>query len=103
MILGYESLDEVVGERSSVLLPKPGARVAMDSGVPCCCNSCFHNCSGMILTATSPWDGIMTRFYVITPKLCYRVPYYMSIGEAAIVELISIAITVAKTAGLCAY
>ena len=108
MILGHESSGEVVEVGSAVSHLKPGDRVAMEPGVPCRrCNQCrsgaYHLCGIMIFAATPPWDGTLAKYYVNAADFCYKVPDQMSMEEAAMVEPVSVAVAIAKTADLRAH
>ena len=108
MILGHESSGEVVEVGSAVSHLKPGDRVAMEPGVPCRrCNQCrsgaYHLCGSMIFAATPPWDGTLAKYYVNAADFCYKVPDQMSMEEAAMVEPVSVAVAIAKTADLRAH
>ncbi|OJJ77796.1 hypothetical protein ASPBRDRAFT_25424 [Aspergillus brasiliensis CBS 101740] len=108
MVLGHESSGEVVEVGSSVTHLKPGDRVAMEPGVPCRrCNQCrsgaYHLCGNMIFAATPPWDGTLAKYYVNAADFCYKVPDHMSMEEAAMVEPVSVAVAIAKTADLRAH
>jgi D-xylulose reductase len=108
MVLGHESAGEVVEVGAAVSQLKPGDRVAMEPGVPCRrCNQCrsgsYHLCSSMIFAATPPWDGTLAKYYVNAADFCYKIPDHMSMEEAAMVEPVSVAVAIAKTADLRAH
>ncbi|KAE8330427.1 chaperonin 10-like protein [Aspergillus sergii] len=108
MVLGHESSGEVVEVGSAVSHLKPGDRVAMEPGVPCrrctqCRSGAYHLCGDMIFAATPPWDGTLAKYYVNAADFCYKVPDHMSMEEAAMVEPVSVAVAIAKTADLRAH
>ncbi|RDK41024.1 NAD(P)-binding protein [Aspergillus phoenicis ATCC 13157] len=52
----------------------------------------------MIFAATPPWDGTLAKYHVNASDFCYKVPDHMSMEEAAMVEPVSVAVAIAKTA-----
>ncbi|KAJ9374526.1 hypothetical protein DTO282F9_8401 [Paecilomyces variotii] len=108
MVLGHESSGIVVETGSKVTHLKPGDKVAMEPGVPCrrcdyCRKGSYHLCGDMIFAATPPWDGTLAKYYVNTSDFCYKVPDSMDLEEAAMVEPVSVACAIAKTADLRAH
>lgn len=108
MVLGHESSGVVAEVGSKVTHLKPGDRVAMEPGVPCrrctyCRAGSYHLCGDMVFAATPPYDGTLAKFYVNAADFCYRVPDSMDLEEAAMVEPMSVAVAIAKTAGLQAH
>jgi D-xylulose reductase len=108
MVLGHESSGIVVETGSKVKDLKAGDRVAMEPGVPCrrceyCRKGSYHLCGDMIFAATPPWDGTLSKYYVNAADFCYRVPDSMNMEEAAMVEPVSVAVAIAKTANLQAH
>lgn len=108
MVLGHESSGVVVETGSKVKHLKAGDRVAMEPGVPCrrcefCRKGSYHLCGDMIFAATPPWDGTLAKYYVNAADFCYKVPDSMNLQEAAMVEPVSVACAIAKTAKLGAH
>ncbi|KAJ5595440.1 uncharacterized protein N7459_001648 [Penicillium hispanicum] len=108
MVLGHESAGVVVETGDKVTDLKPGDRVAMEPGVPCrrceyCRKGSYHLCGDMIFAATPPWDGTLAKYYVNAADFCYKVPDSMTLEEAAMVEPVSVATAIAKTADLRAH
>ncbi|KAJ6008291.1 hypothetical protein N7540_012267 [Penicillium herquei] len=108
MVLGHESSGVVVETGSKVTHLKAGDRVAMEPGVPCrrcgyCRKGAYHLCGDMIFAATLPWDGTLAKYYVNAADFCYKVPDSMTLEEAAMVEPVSVAAAIAKTADLRAH
>jgi D-xylulose reductase len=54
----------------------------------------------MIFAATPPWDGTLAKYYVNASDFCFKVPDSMDMEEAAMVEPVSVACAIAKTADL---
>lgn len=108
MVLGHESSGVIAEVGSKVTHLKPGDRVAMEPGVPCRrCNYCrvgsYHLCGDMVFAATPPYDGTLAKFYVNAADFCYKVTDSMNLEEAAMVEPMSVAVAIAKTANLQAH
>lgn len=105
MVLGHESSGVVVETGSMVSHLKPGDRVALEPGVPCrrceyCRKGSYQHCGDMIFAATPPWDGTLAKYYVNASDFCYKIPDTMDLEEAAMVEPVSVACTIVKTADL---
>lgn len=108
MVLGHESSGVVVEVGSSVTTLKPGDKVAMEPGVPCrrchhCRGGTYHLCGSMVFAATPPYDGTLAKYYINAADFCYKVPDHMDLEQAAMVEPLSVAVAVAKTADLRAH
>ncbi|KAM0547495.1 hypothetical protein ACHAPJ_010368 [Fusarium lateritium] len=108
MVLGHESSGVVAEVGGLVKDLKPGDRVAMEPGVPCrrcdfCKSGSYHLCKAMIFAAMPPWDGTLAKYYVNASDFCYKVPESMDMEEAAMVEPVSVACAIAKTADLRAH
>ncbi|KAE8358129.1 alcohol dehydrogenase [Aspergillus caelatus] len=108
MVLGHESSGIVVETGSKVSHLKAGDRVALEPGVPCrrcefCRKGSYHLCSDMIFAATPPWDGTLAKYYINAADFCYKIPDSMDMEEAAMVEPVSVACAIAKTADLRAH
>ncbi|BCR89232.1 NAD(P)-dependent alcohol dehydrogenase [Aspergillus chevalieri] len=110
MVLGHESSGVVVETGSKVKDLKAGDRVALEPGIPCrrckyCRKGSYHLCGDMIFAATPPppWDGTLAKYYVNAADFCYKVPDSMDLEEAAMVEPVSVAVAISKTADLRAH
>jgi len=57
----------------------------------------------MVFAATPPYDGTLAKYYINAADFCYKVPDSMNLEEAAMVEPLSVAVAVAKTADLRAH
>lgn len=105
MVLGHESSGVVAEVGARVTHLKPGDRVAMEPGIPCrrcsyCRRGTYHLCGGIIFAATPPWDGTLAKYYVNASDFCYKLPESMDLEEGAMVEPVSVAVTIARTADL---
>ncbi len=108
MVLGHESSGTVVQVGRDVSSLRPGDKVAMEPGVPCrrcdhCRSGTYHLCGQMVFAATPPYDGTLAKYYINAADFCYKVPDSMNLEEAAMVEPLSVAVAVAKTADLRAH
>ena len=105
MVLGHESSGVIAEVAAAVTHLRVGDRVAMEPGIPCrrceyCRSGSYHLCGGMIFAATPPWDGTLARYYVNASDFCYKLPENMDLEEGAMVEPVSVAVAIAKTADL---
>jgi D-xylulose reductase len=57
----------------------------------------------MIFAATPPHDGTLAKYYVNASDFCYKIPESMNLEEGAMVEPVSVAVAIAKTAELKAH
>lgn len=108
MVLGHESSGVVAEVGSKVSHLKPGDKVAIEPGVPCrrcelCRGGKYHLCPEMIFAATPPWDGTLARYYVNASDFCYKLPDNMDLEQGAMVEPVSVACAIARTADLRAH
>lgn len=108
MVLGHESSGVIAEVGAKVTHLKPGDRVAIEPGVPCrrcewCRGGTYHLCCDMLFAATPPHDGTLAKYYVNASDFCYRVPDHVDLEQAAMVEPVSVAVAVAKTANLRAH
>ena len=76
---------------------KVGQRVAIEPGVPCrhcsyCRNGEYNLCPDTIFAATPPWDGTLSKYYIVANDFVYPVPDHMNMEEAALVEPVSVAV-----------
>ncbi|PYI19036.1 alcohol dehydrogenase [Aspergillus japonicus CBS 114.51] len=105
MVLGHESSGVIAAVGDAVTHLKSGDRVAVEPGLPCrrcdyCRRGSYHLCPGMIFAATPPYDGTLAKYYVTAADFCYKVPEHMDLEQAAMVEPVSVAVAIAKTADL---
>lgn len=108
MVLGHESSGVVVEVGSKVTNLKPGDKVAMEPGVPCrrceiCRNALGHLCPDMIFAGMPPSDGTLAKYYINASDFCYKLPDNMDLEQGAMVEPLSVACSVARTADLRAH
>ncbi|ROW02492.1 hypothetical protein VMCG_06069 [Cytospora schulzeri] len=108
MVLGHESSGVVAEVGSKVTHLKPGDNVAMEPGVPCrhcdfCRGGLYHLCPDMVFAAQPPYNGTLSRYYLNASDFCYKLPDNMDLEQGAMVEPVSVACAVARTADLRAH
>lgn len=105
MVLGHESAGIVHSVGKEVKSLKAGDPVAMEPGIPCRrCTRCregkYNLCPSMAFAATPPYDGTLTKYYVLPEDFCYKLPGNMSLEEGALVEPASVAVHVCRQVGV---
>lgn len=108
MVLGHESSGVIAEVGAKVTHLKAGDKVAMEPGVPCrrcewCRGGSYHLCGDMIFAATPPHDGTLAKYYINASDFCYKVPEHVDLEQAAMVEPVSVAVAIGKTANLRAH
>ncbi|KAK5159932.1 hypothetical protein LTS14_002038 [Recurvomyces mirabilis] len=105
IVLGHESSGTVVEIGDAVRNVKVGDRVAIEPGVPCRrCNHCregaYNLCPDTIFAATPPWDGTLSKYYVVASDYTYPIAEHMTMEEGALVEPVAVAVQITKVADL---
>ncbi|KAK5678291.1 hypothetical protein LTS10_009463 [Elasticomyces elasticus] len=105
IVLGHESSGTVVEVGSAVKNVKVGQRVAVEPGVPCrFCDHCrsgqYNLCNDTIFAATPPWDGTLSKYYIVASDYTYPIPDHMNMEEGALVEPVAVAVQITKVADL---
>ncbi|KAK3113720.1 hypothetical protein LTR53_008723 [Teratosphaeriaceae sp. CCFEE 6253] len=105
IILGHESAGTVVEVGSAVRDIKVGQRVAVEPGVPCrrcdyCRRGAYNLCPDTIFAATPPWDGTLSKYYIVAADYTYPIPDHMDLEEGALVEPVAVAVQICKVAEL---
>ncbi|KAI9753963.1 MAG: hypothetical protein M4579_004923 [Chaenotheca gracillima] len=105
MVLGHESAGVVSAVGDSVKGLRKGDRVALEPGVPCRrCDRCregkYNLCPDMAFAATPPFDGTLTKYYVLPEDFCYKLPENMGLDEGALIEPLSVAVHIVKQAAV---
>ena len=105
MILGHESSGVIAEVGSDVTDVKVGDRVAMEPGVPCrhcvrCKEGKYNLCPHMAFASTPPFDGTLTKYYVIPSDLCFKLPDHVSLEAGALVEPSAVAVHVVRQGGV---
>ena len=91
IVLGHESSGTVVEVGGAVKNVKVGDRVAIEPGVPCRhCNYCregaYNLCPDTVFAATPPWDGTLSKYYIVASDYTYPIAEHMTMEEGALVE-----------------
>lgn len=113
LVLGHESSGVVTEVGSAAKHLRPGDRVAIEPGRPCrrcefCRGGVLHLCPHMRFAACPPADGsfgpgTLAKYYANASDFTYKIPDAMDLEQAAMVEPVSVAVTVCRTAGLRAH
>jgi L-iditol 2-dehydrogenase len=105
LVLGHESAGvvEAVGDDAERL--EPGARVALEPGVPCRrCEHCrrgeYNLCPDVTFMATPPDDGAFADYVAWPADFVYELPDAVSLTEGALIEPLSVGVHVARRAGV---
>ena len=97
LILGHEASGQIVAVGDAVTDIAPGARVALEPGVPCkecvqCTSGRYNLCPDVIFFATPPVDGTFTQFVALDRAFVHPVPDHVSYDAAALMEPLSVGI-----------
>ncbi|KAK9480515.1 chaperonin 10-like protein [Lipomyces japonicus] len=101
MVLGHESSGIVTDVGEGVTTLKVGDRVALEPGIPCrYCDHCkagrYNLCVDMKFAATPPYDGTLTKYYILPEDFAVKLPDTVSLEEGALVEPLSVAVHVSR-------
>jgi D-xylulose reductase len=82
-----------------------GQRVAIEPGVPCrhcdyCREGAYNLCPDTVFAATPPWDGTLSKYYIVAADYTYPIPDHMTMEEGALVEPTAVAVQISKVADL---
>lgn len=100
-----EDIGTIVEIGSAVKNVRLGDRVAIEPGVPCrhcdyCRSGQYNLCADTVFAATPPWDGTLSKYYIVASDYVYRIPDHLTMEEGALVEPMAVAVQVAKVANL---
>lgn len=96
--MGHEASGIVHAVGPAVTTLKAGDRVAIEPGVPCRrCKLCkagkYNLCAQMKFAAAPPGnDGTLARFFKVPADFAYKIPDFLSLQEAVLVEPLSVAV-----------
>jgi L-idonate 5-dehydrogenase len=108
-IIGHEGAGEVVAWGEGVTALVKGMRVAISPSQPCykcsfCRNGRYNLCTDMRYlgsASTNPhMNGVFCEYFITPARNCYPLPDNLGYPEAAMIEPLSVAMHVAKRAGI---
>jgi len=84
---------------------KIGDRVAIEPGVPCrMCDWCkegrYNLCPDITFSATPPYHGTLTRYYVHAADFCHKLPDHVSFEEGALLEPLAVGLHACRRANI---
>ncbi|XP_027203827.2 sorbitol dehydrogenase-like [Dermatophagoides pteronyssinus] len=98
MVLGHETVAEIVRCGENVSHLKPGDRVAIEPTIPCGeCNFCLNDdqynlCPNITCHSTPPVHGTLQHYFIHSAKYCFKVPSKLSNDECAMMEPLAVAV-----------
>lgn len=103
MIPGHEAAGTIAIVSPIAKLFKLGDRVILEPGVPCrLCSFCkpgkYNICQALQLFAYPPFDGMLSKYFVIPEDFCVPLPANVALEEGVLVESLAIAIHTCKRA-----
>lgn len=103
MVLGHEPAGIVSALGEGVKHLKVGDRVALEPGVPCrmcewCRNGSYNLCPDITFSATPPYHGTLTRYYVHAADFCFKLPDHVSFEEGALLEPLAVGVHACRRA-----
>jgi D-xylulose reductase len=76
----------------------------MPANILCSCDYCrsgsYNLCPDTVFAATPPWDGTLSKYYVVASDYCYPIPAHMDMEQAAMVEPVACAVQMTKVGGV---
>jgi len=106
LIMGHEASGTIHEVGSAVSSLKVGDRVAIEPGYPCRrCTTCkagrYNFCPGMTFAASPPYShGMLTKYKSMPEDFCYKLPDFLGLDEAVIVEPLAVAVHVCRLADI---
>ena len=64
-----------------------------------CLSGNYQRCHSMIFAATPPFDGTLKALYTLPHHLCYKLPDWLNLEEAAMCEPLSVSLHALRTTG----
>ncbi|KAK6586843.1 hypothetical protein PZA11_000133 [Diplocarpon coronariae] len=106
LIMGHEASGTIhsIGPRVTTL--QVGDRVAIEPGSPCRrCKNCragrYNLCPAMRFAADPPSShGTLTKFFRMAEDFCYKLPEFIGLDEAVLVEPLAVAVHASRLAGI---
>jgi D-xylulose reductase len=106
LVMGHEASGIIEEVGSAVADLRPGDRVAIEPGYPCRrCQTCkrgqYNLCPDMKFAACPPEDhGTLSRLFKLPGDFCYKLPTWISLQEAVMIEPLSVAVHTTKVVNL---
>lgn len=71
----------------------------MEPGIPCrrcvqCKEGNYNLCEEIAFAAMPPYDGTLSKYYILPEDLCYKLPNHVSLEEGALLEPLSVAVQI---------
>lgn len=103
LILGHEGAGIIEKVGVNVKTLQPGDRVAVEPGISCnkCkyCKMGRHNlCTAFKYCSCPPHNGNLTKYFVTSPEVCFKLPYHVTLEEGALLQPLSIGVFACKKA-----
>lgn len=98
LVMGHEASGIIHEVGPAVSQLKPGDRVAIEPGFPCkscayCKSGRYNLCRKMTFAADPPTShGTLSRFFKIPEDFAYKIPEFISLEEAVLVEPLGVAV-----------
>lgn len=104
LVLGHESSGVVVEVGEAVSSVKIGDRVSVEPGVPSryskeTMSGHYNLCPHMAFAATPPYDGTLTKYYLVPEDFVYKLADHVSFEEGAVVEPLAVGVHANRLAG----
>ncbi len=109
-IPGHEAVGvvEAMGSASppaGAMAPAPGARVAIEPGIPCrrcrfCKEGRYNLCTSVRFLSAPPENGTFAEYAALAADFCHIVPDGLSDDEAALVEPVSVGVHACNRAAI---
>lgn len=104
MVIGHEAAGTVEAVGSGVTSLRPGDRVALEPGVPCCSHPAYrqgrYNLAPISFMATPPVHGCLCERVDHPAEWCYRLPAQVSLEEGAMCEPLSVGVHACRRGGV---
>ncbi|EFZ04173.1 zinc-binding dehydrogenase domain protein [Metarhizium robertsii] len=105
LVMGHEASGVVDAVGAAVTRVQPGDHVVIEPGFPCHkCKLCLHGrynlCPSIKFAADPPQDGTLSHLYRVTEQFVYKIPPFLGLQEAVLVEPLSVVVHGARLAPL---
>ncbi|KAG8411270.1 Endo-1,4-beta-xylanase 2 [Metarhizium acridum] len=105
LVMGHEASGVVHAVGAAVNRVQPGDQVVIEPGFPCHkCKLCPHGrynlCPSIKFAADPPQDGTLSYLYRVAEQFVFKIPSFLSLQEAVLVEPLSVVVHGARLAPL---